>query len=140
MLKAWKDSSLQPHSVHPGSWQSCELGEFGVNDPIESSSVGLTPEANSNGAVSLKRTRQSSNQDTDIHSIPSLKKAKTFVPHSAHQKHSSSAFTSASAGELLEVAKTRNSKFARNVKRTFNADRSLAIVIYGRTDGIIALM
>ncbi|KAG8218739.1 hypothetical protein J3R82DRAFT_4409 [Butyriboletus roseoflavus] len=125
MLKVWKDSSRRPHPVHLGSQQTCELGEFGVNDPIalpELSSVGLTPETDSTGTVSLKRTRQSSNQDSDTHSIQSLKKVKTSAPHSAHQKHSSSAFTSGSADELLEFAKTRNT-----------------IVIYSRPDDVTDL-
>ena len=83
---------------------------------LETSSVDLTPELDLN-MVSLKRTRQSSNQDSDTYSILSSKKAKTSTaPHSAHQKHSSSVFTSASADELLELAKTRNSEFARTLK------------------------
>lgn len=121
MLKVWKDSSRRSHSMHLGSSPGRELAEIGVDDPIvllETSSLGLAPEVGSN-TVALKRTRQSSNQDSDIHSTRSSKKAKTSASHSAHQKHLFGAFTSASADELLEIAKTRNSKFsARNLKNT----------------------
>ncbi|KAI9574581.1 hypothetical protein HD554DRAFT_61970 [Boletus coccyginus] len=119
MLKVWKDSSRQSHSI---SWQDGQPGNVGVDDPtalLETSSVGLTPELDLN-TVPLKRTRQSSNQDSDTHSVRSSKRARTSAPHSAHQKHSPGAF--ACADELLEFAKTRNT-----------------IVIYSHSDDVTDL-
>ncbi|KAF8450420.1 hypothetical protein L210DRAFT_290522 [Boletus edulis BED1] len=122
MLKVWKDSSSQSHLTHLGSWQDCEPGEIGVDSPtalLETSSAGLTPELDLN-TVSLKRARQTSNQDTsNTHFTWSSKRAKT-----SHRKHSSftPSFTSASADELLEFAKARNT-----------------IVIHSRSDDVTDL-
>lgn len=113
MLKVWNDSSRQSHSTF--ILPRAKLEEIVVDKStalLETSSVGLTPELDLN-TVSLKRTRRSSNQDSDTYSIRSSKKVKTSTPHSSHQKHSSSAFTSASGDELLELAKARNSEFSR---------------------------
>lgn len=135
MLKVWKDSSRQLHSI---SWQDGQPGNVGVAGPtalLETSSVGLMPELDLN-TVPLKRTRQSSNQDSDTHSVRSSKRARTFAPHSAHQRHSPGAF--ACADELLEFAKSRNSKFARVSHHL--TDGSLAIVIYSHSDGIVSLI
>lgn len=116
MLKVWKNSS---HSMLLGSCQARELRKNDLEDPItlDSSSVGLTPETDSN-TTPLKRTRQSSHQDhhSDTHPVRSSKRAKRTAPCPANQKHESSgAVTSASTDLLLEFAKIRNSKFTRDV-------------------------
>lgn len=114
MLKVWKDTSSR-HPMPPGSSQTRRPREINDDDPIisvETSSVGLSPEANSTTAPG-KRTRHSSHQDhSDTHLVRSSKRAKTSAPC----KHPPDAVTFASADQLLELAKTRNSEFTKSIK------------------------
>lgn len=120
MLKVWKDSS---RSMHLDSCQDGDgelVRQTGVDPPtipLETASASLTPPGLDLNTVSLKRARQSSNQDDS--DTRSSKRTQNSVPAHPKRCYSTAPFTSVSADELLEFAKTRNSKLARTSKSPY---------------------